>query len=78
MLDFFEWICNVISEEMSFDLFSPIWSHVNKNEKKIVKEKCKILKKKGNFWRYGEKLPFLDNLALICLTGSDKIGFTDD
>ena len=32
---FLEWICYVISEEMSFEVFSPIWSHaVNENEKK--------------------------------------------
>ncbi len=28
-------------------------------------------------WRYGEKVPYRQNLALICLTGSEKTGFTD-
>ena len=31
MHEFFEWICYVISEEMSFEVFSPIWSHPNGN-----------------------------------------------
>ncbi len=32
---------------MSFEVFSPMWSHVNENEKKIVKnQKCEILKTK--------------------------------
>ncbi len=46
-MDFWESICYVLSEEMSFEVFSPIWSHANANEKKIVKKKkikkCKIL-----------------------------------
>ncbi len=29
----------ILSGEMSFEAFSPIWSHVNENEKKIVKIK---------------------------------------
>ncbi len=28
-------------------------------------------------WRYGEKVPFHRNLALICVTDSDKTRFTD-
>ncbi len=32
---------------MSFEIFTPIWSYVNENEKKIAKnQKFKILKKK--------------------------------
>ncbi len=27
-------------------------------------------------WGYGEKVPFPQNLALICLTVSEKTGFT--
>ncbi len=55
---FLEWICYVISEEMSFEVISPMWSHANENEKKIVKsQKYKILKKKM-VWRYGVKVPF--------------------
>ncbi len=33
-------------EEMSFEVFSPIWSHVNENETKIVKIKNAKFKKK--------------------------------
>ena len=43
-------------------LFSPIWSHANEKEKKIVKiQKCKILKdkKKKKKIGLGEKVPFL-------------------
>ncbi len=30
-------------------------------------------------WRYDEKVVFLPpNLSLICLMGSEKMGFTDD
>ena len=55
-----EWICYVISEEI-FEVFSPIWSHVNETEKKIVK-KSKMQNfekqtKKKKVWRYGEKVP---------------------
>ena len=56
-----EQICCVLSEEMSFEVFSPIWSHVNKNKKKIVKnkKKCKILRNKTKMiWRYFDKVPF--------------------
>ena len=42
-----EWIWCAISEEMSFEVFTPVWSHVNDNEKKNRKKKSifKILKK---------------------------------
>ncbi len=39
------WICCVLSEDMSFEHFSPIWSPVNENEKKILKNNKKIIKK---------------------------------
>ncbi len=33
--------------------------------------------KNKKVWRYGKKVPFHQNLALICLTGSEKTGFMD-
>ncbi len=36
-MNFREQIWCVVSEEMSFETFTPIWSHVNENEKKIGK-----------------------------------------
>ena len=42
-------MCCVLSEDMSFETFSPICSHINENETKIVKkniQKNKILKNK--------------------------------
>ncbi len=38
---FFQRICYVLSEEMSFEGFFPMWSHVNENEKKN-REKSKM------------------------------------
>ncbi len=32
----------ILSEEMSFEILSPTWSHVNENEKKIVKKNKKL------------------------------------
>ncbi len=34
MHEFWGQICCVLSDKMSFEDFSPIWSHVNENEKK--------------------------------------------
>ncbi len=36
-MNFREQIWCVVSEEMSFETFNPIWSHVNENEKKLAK-----------------------------------------
>ncbi len=36
-MKFWEQICCVVSEEMSFETITSIWSHVNENEKKIGK-----------------------------------------
>ncbi len=44
-LIFMEWICYVISEEMSFEVFSPISSLVNENEIKSQKIKNAKFKK---------------------------------
>ncbi len=49
---------------MSFEAFSPMWSHVNENEKKNRKnnQKSKMenfeKKTKKLVWRHGERLPF--------------------
>ncbi len=32
-MDFGEQIWGVLSEQMSFEIFTPLWSHVNENEK---------------------------------------------
>ncbi len=36
-MNFGEQIWCVLSEEMSFETFTPIWSHVRENEKKLAK-----------------------------------------
>ncbi len=36
-MDFWEQICCVLSYKMSFEVFSPIWSRVKENEKKLAK-----------------------------------------
>ncbi len=36
-MNFWEQICCALSDKMSLEVFSPIWSHVNENEKKIGK-----------------------------------------
>ncbi len=42
-MNFGEQIWCGLSEEMSFEIFTPIWSYVDENEKKIVKhQKFKI------------------------------------
>ncbi len=73
---------------MLFEVFFPMWSHVNKNEKKKKKRKkskYKILKKqktKTNKQQNGLEIwgkgTFPPNFSVICLTGSEKTGFTDD
>ncbi len=78
MHEFLEWIVYVLSEEMSFEGFSPIWSHVNENEKKIVKnQKMQNFEQHKNDVETWWKGTFPPNLALVCLTGSDKTVFTE-
>ncbi len=55
MHDLGERVSFALSEEISFEIFTPIWSHVNKNEKKKKNQKLKILKKKM-VWRYGRQV----------------------
>ena len=38
-MNFWKQICWAVSDKIWFEVFSPIWSHVNENEKKIVKKK---------------------------------------
>ena len=42
MQEFLEQICCALSDKMSFELFSPIWSHVNEKKKKWQKSKIWI------------------------------------
>ncbi len=64
---------------MSFEIFTPIWSYINENEKKIVKnQEFKILKNKKNgleIWWIGT-CP--QNLALIHSVVPEKTMSTDD
>ncbi len=64
---------------MSFEIFSPVWSHVNENEKKFVKnQKFKIFENKKNgleIWWIGT-CP--QNLALIHSVVSEKTMSPDD
>ncbi len=49
---FREQIWCVLSEEMSFETFTPIWSHVSENEKKIAKiQNLKFYISLNNFGR---------------------------
>ena len=76
-MDFWVQICCVLSDKLSFEVFSPMWSHVNENEKKIISnQKCKVLKINSLDISWKGTVP--PNLALIRLTGSEKTGFTDD
>ncbi len=51
-MNFREQIWCVLSEEMSFEAFTPIWSHVNENEKKLPKiQNLKFHNSLNNFGR---------------------------
>ncbi len=43
-MNFEEQFSYVLSEELSFEVFSPLWPDVNENEKNGKIQKCKILK----------------------------------
>ncbi len=60
--------------------FSPMWSHVKENERNRKESKMQNFEKqkKKNGLEIGWKGTFPPNSALICLTGSEKTGFTDD
>ncbi len=46
-------------EKLWLKIFTPIWSYVNENEKKVNIQKLKILKNgKKMVWRYGRELHF--------------------
>ena len=42
-MNFGEEICCALSENMSFEVLSPIWSHVNEKEKKNHKNKKMLI-----------------------------------
>ncbi len=79
-MNFREQIWCVVSEEMSFETFTPIWSHVNKNEKKLAKiQNLKFHNSLSNFGRYGSgdlEIWWIgtcpQNLALIHSVVSEK------
>ncbi len=51
-MHFREQIWCVVSEEMSFETFTPLWSHVNENEKKLAKiQNLKFHNSLNNFGR---------------------------
>ena len=61
-MNFGEQICCIFSDKISFEFLSPMWHHVNENEKKnrkIMQNFEKKKKRKKMVWRYGEKAPFL-------------------
>ena len=67
----------VLSEEKTLEIFTPVWSYVNENEKKksrIIK-KFKILRNNKNGLEVQWTGRFPQNLALICLTVSEKAVF---
>ncbi len=51
-MNFWEQIYCALSEEMSFEVLSPIWSYVNENEKNLAKiQKLKFRQPLYNFGR---------------------------
>ena len=69
-------LCN-FRGDVVWSFFSHV-AHVNGNEKNRKKSKIQNFEKQKNglgIWRKGT---FPPNLALICITGSEKTGFTDD
>ena len=62
-MNFGEQIWCVLSEEMSFQIFSPIWFHVNENKKKNCKKsniqnfEKQTNEKKKLVWRHGGWVP---------------------
>ena len=44
MHDFWEQLCCALSERISFEVFSPIWSHVNETKKKKNRKKTQKYK----------------------------------
>ncbi len=72
-------ICDVLPQEMSFDTFPPIWSHVTENkiqDRKKIKTKKKLEKK--IVWRCAGKAPLKIALILIRLMVSEKIVLQTD
>ncbi len=58
--------------------FTPIGSHVNKNEKSSLQFKNPRFRKTGKkVWRYGGQATFPQKLALIRLMVSEKMRFTN-
>ncbi len=50
-MNFGEQICRVLSDKISFEVFSPIWSHVNENEKNLAK--IQNLKFRQSLYNFG-------------------------
>ncbi len=76
-LTFWEWICYVLSEEMSFEVFPPYNNMLTKTKKKIViKSKMQNFEKKNGveIWWKGT---FPPNLSLIYLTEKRVLRTTD-
>ncbi len=64
---------------MSFEAFSPIYGPMLLKSKNIRKKsKMQNFEKKKWSGDMVKRYLFHQNLALICLTGSEKTGFTDD
>ncbi len=56
-MNFWEWLCYVLTEEMSFDIFLPYGPMLTETKKNGKKAKIQNFEKKMS-WRYGEKVPF--------------------
>ena len=57
-MNFWEQIWCALSEEISFEAISPIWSHVNENEKKNRKKTKMQNFEKQNGLEIYESVPF--------------------
>ncbi len=54
-MNFREQIWCVVSEEMSSETFTPIWSHANENEEKLAK--IQNLKFRQSLYNFGRDSP---------------------
>ena len=54
-MNFWEQICCALSDKMSFEVFSTIWSNVNENEKNLAK--IQNLKFRQSLYNFGRDPP---------------------
>ena len=76
-MNFREQIWCVVSEEMSFETFIPMWSNVNENEKKLAKiQNLKFHSSLNNFGRdppYPRSMHDFLGVNLVCTFRGDVV-----